>query len=195
MKYPERGPQGARGALVGCPEGPNRTHVSRAPTVVPATCQRHGPHREWVQSPPPPFLPWSWPWQQSPDLYGSAVLKPGREEGTTVFRERPRAVTLAETSLSSSWLPAPSWTPSTKALPRAAWLPPIRGRSQKSLGGSVGSASDFGLGHDLAVRGFEARVGLCADSSGPGACFGFWVSLSLRPSPTHTLSLSLKDKD
>ena len=47
------------------------------------------------------------------------------------------------------------------------------------LGGSVGWAADFGSGNDLAVRGFEPRVGLCADSSEPGACFGFCVSLSL----------------
>ena len=39
------------------------------------------------------------------------------------------------------------------------------------LGGSVGWASDFGSGHDLAVREFEPRVGLCADRSEPGACF------------------------
>uniref|UniRef100_A0ABI7WM50 protein-tyrosine-phosphatase n=1 Tax=Felis catus TaxID=9685 RepID=A0ABI7WM50_FELCA len=36
-----------------------------------------------------------------------------------------------------------------------------------------------GSGHDLPVRGFEPRVGLCADSSEPGACFGFCLSLSL----------------
>ena len=57
------------------------------------------------------------------------------------------------------------------------------------LGGSVGWAADFGSGHDLTVRGFEPRVRLCADSLEPGACFGFYVSLSLYPSPTHTLSL------
>ena len=34
----------------------------------------------------------------------------------------------------------------------------------------------------------------CADSSEPGACFRFCVSLSLCPSPTHALSLSLKNK-
>ena len=44
------------------------------------------------------------------------------------------------------------------------------------LGGSVGSASDFGSGHDLAVCEFEPRVGLCADSSEPGACIGHCVS-------------------
>ena len=38
---------------------------------------------------------------------------------------------------------------------------------------------DFGSGHDLMVCEFEPRVGLCADSSEPGACFGFCVSLSL----------------
>ena len=51
--------------------------------------------------------------------------------------------------------------------------------TQGLLGGSVCSASDFGSGHDLAVREFEPHVGLCADSSEPGACFGFILSLSL----------------
>ena len=59
------------------------------------------------------------------------------------------------------------------------------------LGGSVGWASDFGSDHDLTVREFEPRVGLCADSSEPGACFWFCVSLSLCPSPIHALSLSV----
>ena len=62
------------------------------------------------------------------------------------------------------------------------------------LGGSVGGATDFGSGHDLTVREFEPRVGLCADSSEPGACFGFCVSLSLCPSPAHGLSLCLRNK-
>ena len=48
--------------------------------------------------------------------------------------------------------------------------------------------SDFGSGHDLTVCEFEPRVGLCADGSEPGACFGFCVSLSLRPFPTCSLS-------
>ena len=52
------------------------------------------------------------------------------------------------------------------------------------LGGSVGWASDFSSGHDFTFHEFEPRVGLCADSSEPGACFGFCVSLSLSaPSP------------
>ena len=59
------------------------------------------------------------------------------------------------------------------------------------LGGSVSWASDFGSGHDLAVREFKPRVGLHADSSEPGACFRFCVSLSLCPSPAHALSLSV----
>ena len=52
------------------------------------------------------------------------------------------------------------------------------------------------------VRGFEPRVGLCADSSEPGACFRFCVSLSHTdsmfpspcPSPVRAFSLSLKSK-
>ena len=39
--------------------------------------------------------------------------------------------------------------------------------------------------------GFEPHVGLCADSSEPGGCFRFCVSLSLCPSPVHVLSLSV----
>ena len=35
-------------------------------------------------------------------------------------------------------------------------------------------------GHDLTAHEFEPHIGLCADSSEPGACFGFCVSLSLR---------------
>ena len=46
-------------------------------------------------------------------------------------------------------------------------------------GDSAGWASDLGSGRDLAVRGFEPRVGLCADGSEPGARFGFWVPLAL----------------
>ena len=37
---------------------------------------------------------------------------------------------------------------------------------------------------------FEPHVGLCADRSQPGACFGFCASLSLCPSPARALSLS-----
>ena len=63
--------------------------------------------------------------------------------------------------------------------------------SEGRLGGSVGGASGFGSGHHLAVRGFEPRVGLRADSSEPGACLGFCVSPSLCPSPAHSVSPSL----
>ena len=52
---------------------------------------------------------------------------------------------------------------------------------QRHLGDSVSKASDFGSGHDLTVCEFEPHVRLCADSSEPGACFGFRVS-SLYPS-------------
>ena len=50
---------------------------------------------------------------------------------------------------------------------------------------------DFSSGHDLAVHKFEPRVGLCADSSEPGACCRFCVILSLCPSLAHALSLSV----
>ena len=50
---------------------------------------------------------------------------------------------------------------------------------------------DFGSGYDLTVCEFEPRVGLCADSSGPGARFESCVSLSLCSFPAHALSLSL----
>ena len=68
-----------------------------------------------------------------------------------------------------------------------------KGEEEGRLGGSVGLASDFGSGHDLKVCEFEPHVGLCADSSEPGARFGFCVCvcLSLCPSPAHALSLSL----
>ena len=46
----------------------------------------------------------------------------------------------------------------------------------------------------LRVCEFESRVRLCADSSEPGACFGFCVSLSLPLVCSHTLSLSKVNK-
>ena len=67
-------------------------------------------------------------------------------------------------------------------------------KNKGHVGGSVGEASDFGSGRDLAVHGFEPRVGLCADSSEPGACFGFWVSLSLSLCPFPVCALSLRNK-
>ena len=58
------------------------------------------------------------------------------------------------------------------------------------MGGSVCSASDLSWGHHHSGYELEPRVPLCADSSEPGACFSSCVSLSLCPSPAHTLSLS-----
>ena len=52
--------------------------------------------------------------------------------------------------------------------------------------------ASFGSGHDLTVCEFKPHVGLCVDSSQPGTCFRFRVSLSLCPSLTHTHSLSQK---
>ena len=60
------------------------------------------------------------------------------------------------------------------------------------MGGLVVQVSDFGSGRDLAVCELEHRVGLCADSSEPGACSGFWVSLALSAPPL--LMLSIKNK-
>ena len=59
--------------------------------------------------------------------------------------------------------------------------------------------SNFGSGHDLMVHEFQPHIGLCADSSEPGACFRFCVSLFLCPSPavlclSFSLSFSLKQK-
>ena len=61
-------------------------------------------------------------------------------------------------------------------------------------------ASDSSPGHDLMVRGFKPHVGLCADSSEPGACFRFCVSLPLYPYPTCVMlclspSLSLSKRN
>ena len=52
------------------------------------------------------------------------------------------------------------------------------------------AALDFRSGHDLTVRGFEPRVGLCAESGEPGTRFGLCLPLSLCPSLAHTLRLS-----
>ena len=51
---------------------------------------------------------------------------------------------------------------------------------------------DFSSGHDLVVCGFKPSDRLCADISETAACFGFCLPLSLCPSPTYALSLSLK---
>ena len=67
------------------------------------------------------------------------------------------------------------------------------GRKPKATGGAwvaqLGKRPtlDFGSGHDLGVRGFEHRAGLCADSVEPA-----WDSLSsFCPSPAHRLPLKI----
>ena len=67
-------------------------------------------------------------------------------------------------------------------------------KGEGRLGGSVSWAPDFGSGHDLTACEFEPRIGLCADSSGPGACFGFCVSFSLCPYPAYAVSVSKMNK-
>ena len=50
----------------------------------------------------------------------------------------------------------------------------------------------FSSGQDLAVHQYESNVGLCAESSEPGACLRFCVSKSLSSlPPVLSLSLSL----
>ena len=62
------------------------------------------------------------------------------------------------------------------------------------LGGLVDKASDFGSGHDLKVCEFEPKVGLWADSSESGTCFGFCVSLSLPlPHPCSVSKINTKE--
>ena len=57
------------------------------------------------------------------------------------------------------------------------------------------SLSQLSVRLRLTAHGFEPRVGLCADSSEPGACFRFCVSLSLCPSPCScSVSLSKINK-
>ena len=53
------------------------------------------------------------------------------------------------------------------------------------------SAEHLTSDHDLTAREFKPCVGLCAASTEPRACFGFCVSVSLCPSPAHSLCLSL----
>ena len=65
---------------------------------------------------------------------------------------------------------------------------------EEHLGSSAGEASDFSSGHDLTVCRFEHLIRLCADSSELGAYFGFYVSLSLCPSPAHALSVPVSQK-
>ena len=64
-------------------------------------------------------------------------------------------------------------------------------RVQGRLGGSVGEASDFGSGHDLALREFDPPVGLRAGSSEP-ASDPLSSFLSAPPHLIPSLFLSLK---
>ena len=60
--------------------------------------------------------------------------------------------------------------------------PCLNNKARGRLGGSVGWASDFRSGRDLADPDFKPCIGLSADSSEPEACFGFCLPLSA-PSP------------
>ena len=69
------------------------------------------------------------------------------------------------------------------------WNTKVLGR----LGGSVGWAFKFSLGHDLMVHEFEPRVRLCANSS-ETASDPLSPSLSLCSSPARSLHLSKINK-
>ena len=58
--------------------------------------------------------------------------------------------------------------------------------------GAQSVVSNFSTGHYLVVCQFEPHIRICADSSAPGACFRFCVSLSSLP--PLMLCLSLKNK-
>ena len=62
------------------------------------------------------------------------------------------------------------------------------------LSGSVTYAADFGAGHGLTACELEPGIGLCADSSEPGAYLGFRVSLSLSLPLSGSCSASLSQK-
>ena len=51
--------------------------------------------------------------------------------------------------------------------------------------------SDISLGHDLAIPELKPRVRFYADSSEPGACFRFFLSLSLPLPHSWSVCLSL----
>ena len=61
-------------------------------------------------------------------------------------------------------------------------------------GGSVREASNFWLRLRSCGGELEPCIRLCADSSGPAACFGFCASLCLCPSPAHTVCLRKMNK-
>ena len=59
---------------------------------------------------------------------------------------------------------------------------------------SVEQPTSLRSGHDLTVCEFETLIGLCADSSEAGACFGFCVSLSVPLLHSCSVSLCLRNK-
>ena len=72
-----------------------------------------------------------------------------------------------------------------KALPSSSMTDVLLEEKEGRLSGSVSWASDFSSGHDLMVYEFVPGVWLCADSSEPGACFGFCISFSLPLPPAQ----------
>ena len=77
----------------------------------------------------------------------------------------------------STWWPHPDFSHGRQRLPDPT--------------SQVSSCTASNTDPALFSYGFKPRVRLCADSSEPGTCFRFCVSLCLGPSPARALSLPL----
>ena len=126
------------------------------------------------------------------------------------LRSRPHG-SMSSSPTSGSVLKAQSLEPASESVSPSLSAPPplmlslspskinIKKIFFKNLDGGAWVAQSvkcLTLAHVMILRfvGSSPMVGLCADDSEPGACFGFCVSLSLCPSPAHTLSLFLKNE-
>ena len=120
---------------------------------------------------------------QSPHQRGVASAHSGSPQSedpqTPAGRHRPILSSFCRSSL----LTAPQGA--AQAQPFSEWTQP------GVPGWLSGLSIQLHSGHDLTLREFKPHVGFCADSSEPGACFRFCVSLSLPLPCSHSISLSL----